>query len=299
MPSSTGSSRGWRREGVISVIVPTFNGGRLLIEQVEAILAQADGRDVEVVTVDDGSTDDTRRLVDAVADADERVKVVPTSGRVGVSAARNVGAGHATGDRLLFTDHDDLVGDGWMAAMDRAFDGGADFLAGTLEFDRLNAHLEAVSYRPMEVGPMESRWLPFAFGSACGMSRAAFEDAGGWDEDFRFGCDDLAMSWRIQLAGHSITSVPDAVVHIRLRPGLRAMASQRYRYGVAGPLLYRCFRSEGMPRPLGSAVWRLVRVLVVSPTCLVSPVRRRWLVRNAMPLVGSMVGSVRYRTVYL
>jgi GT2 family glycosyltransferase len=284
---------------VISVIVPTFNGGSLLMVQLAAVLAQAGGRDVEVVVVDDGSTDDTRALLDELAAADRRVRVVTTGGRLGVSGARNVGVRAARGERLLFTDHDDLVGKDWLAAMDRAFDDGAHFVVGTLEFNRLNAHLAAVSERPMEVGPMETRWLPFAHGSACGMSRAAFDAVGGWDEDFRFGCDDVAMSWRLQLAGYPIRPVPEAVVHIRLRPGLRALASQRFRYGRSGPLLYRRFKGEGMPRAVGSALKLGARILVVSPTCAVNPVRRRWLVRNALPLIGSVVGSVRYRTIYL
>jgi GT2 family glycosyltransferase len=284
---------------LISVIVPTFNGGRLLVVQLKAILAQAGGRDVEVIVADDGSTDDTRALLDDLATADRRVRVVTTGGRLGVNGARNVGVRAAAGDRLLFTDHDDLVGESWLAAMDRAFDDGAHFLSGTLEFDRLNAHLEAVPHRPMQVGPIESAWLPFALGSACGMIRAAFDAVGGWDEDFRFGCDDVAMSWRLQLAGHPITTVPEAIVHIRLRPDLRALASQRFRYGRSGPLLYRRFRAEGMPRALGSALKRAARILVVSPTCAVNPARRRWFVRNASSLIGSVVGSVRYRTIYL
>jgi GT2 family glycosyltransferase len=284
---------------MISVIVPTFNGGRHLMVQLKAILGQAADRNVEVVVVDDGSTDDTRALLDDLAAADGRVRVVTTGGRLGVSGARNAGVRAAEGERLLFTDHDDVVGDGWLAAMEMAFDGGAHFLAGSQEFIRLNAHLEGVFHRPLEVGPMQSRWLPFAFGSACGMTRAAFDAVGGWDDDFCFGSDDLAMSWRLQLAGYPITPVPEAIVHIRMRSGLRALASQRYRYGLSGPLLYRRFRAEGMPRVLAPALKRAARVLVVSPTCAVNPVRRRWFVRNALPLIGSVVGSVRYRTIYL
>jgi GT2 family glycosyltransferase len=284
---------------MISVIVPTFNGGRLLIAQLEAILAQADAQELEVVVVDDGSTDNTRALLDELVAADRRVRVVATGGRIGVSGARNVGVRAARGERLLFTDHDDLVGEGWLAAMAGAFDDCAHFIVGTLEFNRLNAHLEALPERPMETGRIESAWLPFAHGSACGMSRSAFEAAGGWDEDFRFGGDDVAMSWRLQLAGYPITPVPGAIVHIRLRDGLKALASQRYRYGLSWPMLYQRFRGEGMPRPLGSALWRAVRILVVSPTCVVHPGRRRWLVRTSALLVGSIVGSVRYRTVSL
>jgi GT2 family glycosyltransferase len=282
---------------MISVIVPTFNGGRLLMVQLEAVLAQAGGRELEVVVVDDGSTDDTRALLDDLAAADLRVRVVTTGGRLGVSGARNVGVRAAAGERLLFTDHDDLVGEGWLAAMDRAFDDGAHFLAATLDFYRLNTQHNAVP--PVSVGPLETGWLPFALGSACGMTRVAFDAAGEWDEDFRYGNDDLAMSWRLQLAGHSITPVPDAIVHMRLRPGLKALASQRYRYGLSGPLLYRRFRADGMPRALWPALKRAARILVMSPTCAVNPARRRWFVRNASPLLGSVVGSVRYRTIFL
>ena len=76
---------------LVSVIVPTHNRAHLLERTLRSVLAQ-DVRDLEVIVVDDGSTDETREL--AVADA--RVIAVHNPQPVGVSAARNAGSqGHA------------------------------------------------------------------------------------------------------------------------------------------------------------------------------------------------------------
>jgi glycosyltransferase involved in cell wall biosynthesis len=89
----------------LSVVIPTWNRARLVGEAVESALGQ-EGGDLEVIVVDDGSTDGT-------ADAIERrfgksVKLLRMATRSGVGAARNAGVCQATGDLLAFLDSDDL-----------------------------------------------------------------------------------------------------------------------------------------------------------------------------------------------
>ena len=86
----------------VSVVIPTFQRRGPVVEAVQSALAQTRG-DVEVIVVDDGSTDGT---ADALADIDRRVEVARRSNG-GPAAARNTGIRHARAPVVAFLDSDD------------------------------------------------------------------------------------------------------------------------------------------------------------------------------------------------
>jgi hypothetical protein len=88
----------------VSIVIPAYNQGHYLGAAIESALAQTHA-DVEVVVVDDGSTDDTRTV--AARYTDPRVRYVHQQNR-GLAAARNTGIREATGAYLTFLDSDDL-----------------------------------------------------------------------------------------------------------------------------------------------------------------------------------------------
>jgi glycosyltransferase involved in cell wall biosynthesis len=90
--------------GLVSVIIPTHNRARLIGQAIESALGQT-YPNVEVVIADDGSSDDTRAVVESFG---PRVKYVRQM-NAGVSAARNFGMRHARGEFIAFLDSDD----GW------------------------------------------------------------------------------------------------------------------------------------------------------------------------------------------
>jgi glycosyltransferase involved in cell wall biosynthesis len=87
----------------ISVIITAYNYGRYVREAVESVLSQTLS-DLQVVVVDDGSTDDTPEVLARIRDP--RVKIVRTRNQ-GISASRNEGLSHVTGDFVAFLDADD------------------------------------------------------------------------------------------------------------------------------------------------------------------------------------------------
>lgn len=91
------------RKPAVSVIIPTYNRGWVLREAVDSVLAQ-DFDDFELIVVDDGSTDNTREILEAYDDA---VIVLSLNNR-GVSAARNRGIAKACAPMIAFLDSDDL-----------------------------------------------------------------------------------------------------------------------------------------------------------------------------------------------
>ena len=87
----------------VTVIIPTFNRGALIGQAVDSVLEQ-NYPDVEIIVVDDGSTDDTPEKLKAYG---ERIRYVRTANG-GVAHARNVGTRHATGKYITYLDSDDL-----------------------------------------------------------------------------------------------------------------------------------------------------------------------------------------------
>ncbi|HEU5034044.1 MAG TPA: glycosyltransferase family 2 protein [Mycobacteriales bacterium] len=95
----------------VSVVVPTYNTGHYLEPCVDSLLAQTLPADrLQLIFVDDGSTDDTPRRLDELAAAHEQVTVIhmPPSGWPG--KPRNTGIDAARGEYLYFVDHDDVLG---------------------------------------------------------------------------------------------------------------------------------------------------------------------------------------------
>ena len=103
-PQSSGSDS---PKALISVIIPVYNVAPYLRRCVESVLCQTHRR-LQVILVDDGSTDGSGILCDDIATQDERVEVIhqPNSG---VSAARNAGMSVARGEYIGFVDSDDYL----------------------------------------------------------------------------------------------------------------------------------------------------------------------------------------------
>lgn len=94
-------------EPLVSVIVPVFNGERHLDDCIRTILAQRHPA-LDVIVVDDGSTDDSAEICDVWAERDPRVRVLHTVNG-GLSRARNRGIEVARGEYVTFVDADDVV----------------------------------------------------------------------------------------------------------------------------------------------------------------------------------------------
>ena len=91
----------------VSVIVPVFNAAPYLRRCLDSLLAQT-LKEVEIICVDDGSTDGSGDILDAFAGRDARLRVVHRP-HAGAGAARNAGLGLATGEYLFFCDADDFA----------------------------------------------------------------------------------------------------------------------------------------------------------------------------------------------
>lgn len=89
-----------------SIIIPVYNVEKYLNECVESVLNQT-YKNIEIILVDDGSTDSSPKICDKYAEKDNRIKVIHKENG-GLSSARNAGIMAMTGDYVLFLDSDDF-----------------------------------------------------------------------------------------------------------------------------------------------------------------------------------------------
>ena len=90
---------------LVSIIVPIYNTSEYLPRCLDSIINQTH-KNLEIILIDDGSTDDSSKIADDYAKKDKRIKVIHQK-NAGQSAARNVGIKKATGEYINFTDSDD------------------------------------------------------------------------------------------------------------------------------------------------------------------------------------------------
>ena len=183
---------------VASVIVPCRNAAATVESAIAGALASP-LKDLEVIAVDDGSTDATLEVLDGMAARDPRVRVLRAARR-GVSAARNVGLDAARGEFIFFLDADDTVEpDFYPKAVAAMRDGGADYCRVAhdenlpLTGQRFDFPLKG-NYRFDNQDDIREKYLPCFFGYSFDQVRAWYrgeplganrEMAGVWAGCFR------------------------------------------------------------------------------------------------------------------
>ena len=280
----------------LTVVIPARNEERTLPSQLEALLAQRWSGTWEVVVADNGSTDGTADAVRRYHAVDRRVRLVDAGARPGLNACRNAGVAAGRGRSFALCDADDLVGDGWVAAMGEALRH-HEYVAGPVELDTLNPKwLAETRGRGYERSvPMFYGVFPYAQGNNLGLQRATWERLGRFDEDFPNGADDVEFGLRAWHAGVELHFVESAVVHYRYRHGLRELWRQGTTYGRNRPLIRRRLKQLGAPVPSPIAGWKSWLWLVAHLPGLRSPEGRAawlWVAANRL---GHVQGSLRHR----
>lgn len=210
-----------------TVAICTANRSALLAESLAALLPLVDARTGEVLVVDNGSTDDTPRiLAELIAAHPQTVRAVREDRR-GLSAARNRAVREARGDLLLFLDDDAVPAPGWLEAYRTAFrETRAAAAGGPVEpifgsalpdwlDERFLPYLTAWD-RGREVVPLHYNELPR--GANMGFRRALFADYGDFLEQLqRKGtglrtCEDIEFCLRLERGGEEILYLPPALV---------------------------------------------------------------------------------------
>ena len=222
----------------VSVVMACRNAEETLAETLDSIVNQQWDRPWEVVFADNGSTDRSAAIFAdyAARHPGVRMRRVDASSVKGKARALNLVVPQAAGRAIVLADSDDVMAPGWLAAMGKALDE-ADLVAAASEFQKLNPPW-VLEYRlPVpetrsqiqEVYHFYYHRIPFVSGHCMGFTRKLFDELGGFDTDYAVG-DDVDFSFRAQLKGYPIRSVPDAVVHYRFRDELESIGRQAHAY---------------------------------------------------------------------
>jgi glycosyltransferase involved in cell wall biosynthesis len=284
----------------LTVVLPVRNGAATIERQLEALeRSQWDG-DWEVLVVDNGSTDSTPDLVSRFVGRGHRFRVVSAVDHAGLSYARNVGVEHARGRAVAFCDDDDVVDDGWVAAMGEALRD-HPVVASCMEYEMLSDPAALEGRAAFQSHHIERLFgLPVVNG-ASGWQRALWMELGGNDESMRSSGEDFDMALRAHLEQGVVPHFAhDAVYHCRRRAGARATFRQARRYGRSHVELYRRYgrgrvdRRRELRRALATWWW-LLRTLPSARRPEMRPV----LAWRAGQRIGRVEGSVVSRILWL
>jgi len=132
----------------LSVIIPAYNAANTIRETIESVASQPFPETivVEVLVADDGSTDDTRRLVELMALVEKRVhiRLLPAARNAGPGAARNRGLAASASDYVIFLDADDLLAEGLIWVCLQTLSEHPELAAVITDVELMNAHREVL-----------------------------------------------------------------------------------------------------------------------------------------------------------
>ena len=290
---------------MVTVVIAALNVRDLIDIQLEALAEQDYTGRHEIVVADNGSTDGLREHLDSHPLREQlMLRWVDASGSRGVSHARNIGVAKSRGEFIAFCDADDKVTSSWLTLLVTA---GQDFDAvnGGLDQASLSSP-EALSWRsPADITKQPrsaNATYPWGGGGNMGIWRETFDKVGGWDETYLFALEDMALCWRLQLAGFLLGWCPAAVVQYRLRDDHAALRRQALNYGRGEVQLYSEFRDTCMAgRPLWYLALLVVLIIIRNPLIpefITRLPRGQWF-WHLYTLFGRVQGSLAYRVFYV
>ncbi len=251
----------------VSIIVPNYNGLRFLPTCLDALRGQTYPREqTEIILVDDASSDAS---IAFVRERYPEVRIVPLARNSGLAVGCNAGAQAARGELLVMLNNDTEAEPGWLAAlveMAAAHPHAGAIASKMLLFDRRDTlhnagDLMGADGIPRNRGVWERDagqydHDPAIFGGCGGgvmYRRAAWDQAGGFDERLFMYLEDVDLAWRLRLLGWDAVFAPAARLYHHLSAtGGGVLAS----YYVGRNTIWVI--AKDMPGPLLRKYWRRI-----------------------------------------
>jgi biofilm PGA synthesis N-glycosyltransferase PgaC len=237
----------------VSVIVPCHNEGEDVQETVEYLLRQ-NYPDYEIIAVNDGSTDETLRILLDLAAQHPRIRVINLEQNQGKGMALNTGALFAKHEFLICIDGDALLAENAITWIMRHFISGPrvaavtgnprirtrSTLLGKIQVGEFSAIIGLIKRAQRIYGRIFT-----VSGVVSGFRKAALHRVGYWSPDMI--TDDIDISWKLQLDHWDIRFEPNALCWILMPETLRGLWRQRLRWAQGGiEVLARYYKKMGL-----------------------------------------------------
>ena len=213
----------------VSVIIPAWNLVELTSACLRSLATHSAGADLEVLVVDNGSTDATPDALPPLGRElfGERFRLLRQPENLGFARGCNAGAHAASGEMLFFLNNDTLCTGGWLAPLLAAFKGRVGAVGPRLVYPDGRLQHCGIAFSPFfRVGhlyqffpgdhPVVSRTRPLqAITAAALMLPAAlFQEVGGFFEGYRNGYEDMDLCLTLAASGHKLAIAPESrIIH--------------------------------------------------------------------------------------
>lgn len=213
----------------VSIIIPTFNGACRISKCLDALLTQTTSRKVEILVVNDGSTDDTHNVVARYSG----VHLIHQL-NAGPAAARNRGALAAQAPIILFTDDDCVPTVQWVEAITAPFQDpevvGTKGIYRTLQ-KSLVARFVQTEYEDRYRRMASLSRIDFVDTYSAAFRRDRFLEMNGYDASFPLACaEDVELSYRMSARGWKMKFTPAAVVYHTHPDTLSWYLTKKYKF---------------------------------------------------------------------
>ncbi len=271
----------------VSIIIPTFKGASRIGKCLDALLPQTQGRNIEIVVVNDGSPDNTLEAVGRYPE----VRLI-TQLNAGPAAARNRGALEASGSIILFTDDDCVPMPDWLDAMlDPFHDPEIVGVKGVYRTHQrqIAARFVQIDYEDRYRLMARHEYIDFIDTYSAGFRRDRFLEMKGYDTSFPVACsEDAELSYRMSGRGWKMKFAPNAVVYHTHPDTLSSYLRKKYKFAYWRVLAVRKNPGKAVK---DSHTPQVMKLQLLFPPALAAAIIFDLAVRPRLPLSAMVLGA--------
>jgi glycosyltransferase involved in cell wall biosynthesis len=240
----------------VSVVIPVYNDPAGVRATLDALRRQTlPASRYEVIVADNGSTDETRDVVEGYMETFDGLRLVVEDEIQGSYAARNAGIAAATGEVIAFVDADMIVDPGWVGAVARRMARtGADYLACDVRLFTSGDEGTVAEFNRRKDLHVERFVAELSFAPTCCLvvRRSLLADVGGFDPRLQSG-GDYEFGNRVAASGRDLEYASDIVMYHPTRTTLGALLRKSRRVG-RGKTQLRRYYPDRYGRPVLAAL---------------------------------------------
>ncbi|MFC2154048.1 glycosyltransferase [Candidatus Altiarchaeota archaeon] len=260
----------WKEKPSVSIVVPTYNRSHLLGECLDSLSKQTFQKNkLEIIFVDDGSRDDTKKVVEEYQKKDNRIKYLFQENR-GQPSARNLGISESKGEIICFLDDDCIADEYWVEELVKGYSnekiGG---VGGKITGPPPKTLVEKYSE---DAGIISQQKFidKFIVTANASYLRSVLDEVGGFQEG-QPASEDTDLGVRVKMAGYELGYRPTATVLHKHRSTVKGLVKQQFWYGRGHAFLGQKYAKHfKASQAIGLGLRRILLRIVLYPFNLLS-----------------------------